>query len=78
MPTLLLEGPYRFYFFSHENNEPPHVHVDRDLNSVKFWLDPISVSRNIGFNSKELNNIYRIIVKNQDKFLEKWNEYFSL
>lgn len=29
MPTVLRSGPYRVYFFSHDPNEPPHVHVDR-------------------------------------------------
>ncbi|MBM2815320.1 MAG: hypothetical protein HW421_2082 [Ignavibacteria bacterium] len=77
MPTLLIEGPYRFYFYSHENNEPPHVHVDRDMLSVKFWLEPIALSKNIGFSAKELNKIYAIIVNHQEQFLEKWNEYFE-
>jgi hypothetical protein len=36
MPTVLRDGPYRFYFYSHEPNEPPHVHVDRDDRSAKF------------------------------------------
>ena len=40
MPTVLRSGPYRFYFYSHEPNEPPHIHVDRDDLSAKFWLDP--------------------------------------
>ncbi|HKI37036.1 MAG TPA: DUF4160 domain-containing protein [Gemmataceae bacterium] len=35
MPTILRNGPYRFYFYSHEPNEPPHVHVDRDDLSAK-------------------------------------------
>jgi len=30
MPTILRSGPYRVYFYSHEPNEPPHVHVDRE------------------------------------------------
>ncbi len=30
MPTILRIGPYRFYFYSHEPNEPPHVHIDRE------------------------------------------------
>ena len=28
MPTVLRIAGYRFYFYSHEPNEPPHVHVD--------------------------------------------------
>jgi hypothetical protein len=42
-------GPYRFYFWSHELNEPPHIHVDREKFSAKFWLQPVSLARNLGF-----------------------------
>jgi len=35
------------YFFSHEPNEPPHVHVDRDDQSAKFWLKPIGLAQKI-------------------------------
>jgi hypothetical protein len=38
MPTVLRSGPYRVYFYSHESNEPAHVHIDRDQASCKFWL----------------------------------------
>jgi len=48
MPTILRSGPYRLYFYSHEPNEPPHVHVDRDDLSAKFWLDPVTLARNSG------------------------------
>jgi hypothetical protein len=57
MPTLLRIGPYRFYFWSHELNEPPHVHVDRDDSSAKFWLEPISLARNHGFRAHELRQV---------------------
>lgn len=36
LPTVLRVGPYRFYFYSHEPNEPPHVHIDRDGFSANF------------------------------------------
>jgi Domain of unknown function (DUF4160) len=39
MQTVLRIGPYRFYFYSHEPNEPPHIHVDRDDMTAKYWLD---------------------------------------
>src|SRR6266851_10017378 len=50
MPTVLRIGPYRIYFVSHDLNEPPHVHVDRDDQSAKFWLAPVALARNLGFN----------------------------
>ena len=42
------------YFHSHEPNEPPHVHVDRDDQSAKFWLSPVALARNLGFSPVEL------------------------
>jgi hypothetical protein len=77
MPTVLRSGPYRFYFYSHEPNEPPHVHVDRDDLSAKFWLDPIALARNFGFNARELGVLYGIIVKHQQQLLEAWHGYFG-
>ncbi|HUK89253.1 MAG TPA: DUF4160 domain-containing protein [Blastocatellia bacterium] len=50
-------GPYRFYFFSHQPKAPPHIHVDRDASSAKFWLDPMGLARNLGFNARELNRL---------------------
>jgi hypothetical protein len=41
MPTVLRLGPFRFYFYSHEPNEPPHVHVDRGDATIKIWLKPV-------------------------------------
>ena len=64
------------YFFSHDLNEPAHVHVDRDDQSAKFWLAPIAVARNLGFSAVELRRIQRVLTQNQPQLLEAWNEYF--
>lgn len=78
MPTVLRSGPYRFYFYSHEPNEPPHVHVDRDDLSAKFWLSPVGLARNLGFNARELRHIEQIVGNNESVFLEAWNGYFGV
>ena len=54
MPTVLKTGPYRVYFYSHEAHEPPHVHVDRDRQTAKFWLEPVALARNLGYSAGEL------------------------
>jgi len=56
MPTVVRSGPYRFYFYSHEPNEPPHIHVDRDDLSAKFWLSPVQLAGNFGFRAHELRD----------------------
>ena len=77
MPTVLRSGPYRIYFFSHEPNEPPHVHIDRDIQSSKFWLTPVSLARNLGFDAKELRKIESILFENRQQLLEAWHAYFG-
>jgi len=76
-PVVLRSGPYRFYFYSHEPNEPPHVHVDRDEQSAKFWLSPVSLAYNLGFSPKELRKIEAIVTENRQNLLEQWNGYFG-
>lgn len=60
------------YFHSHEPNEPPHVHVDRNDLSAKFWLEPVALARNLGFSPMELRRIQRMIRENEKTLLEKW------
>lgn len=77
MPTVLRIGGYRFYFYSHEPNEPPHIHIDRGNWSAKFWLKPVSLARNIGFSAKELNKLQALVKEHQNQLLEAWYGYFG-
>lgn len=77
MPTVLRSGPYRVYFFSHEPNEPAHVHVDRDDLSAKFWLQPVALVRNFGFPAHELRRIRNLIEEHQASLLEAWNGHIG-
>jgi len=72
MPTVLRSGPYRVYFYSHEPNELPHVHVDRGPESCKFWLSPVALASNLGFRPHELRDIQRLIEKHADDLLQDW------
>jgi hypothetical protein len=77
MPVVLRVGPYAFLFFSNENNEPPHIHVERDDNMAKFWLDPVRNAANHGFRNHELNVILNLVKENRDLFLERWYAHFN-
>ena len=76
-PAVLRTGPYRFYFHGHEPNEPSHVHVDRDDQSAKFWLSPVSLAYNLGLSPRELRKMEAIINDNQKELLEAWHGYFG-
>jgi hypothetical protein len=77
MPTIAIIGPYRFYFWSGDRNEPAHVHVAREAARAKFWLNPVLFDRAAGFSGHELKQIERLVIENAQTWLEKWNEYFA-
>ena len=77
MPTVLILGPYRFFFYSNEYGEPPHIHVERDKAVAKFWLSPVSLVKSRGFAAQELMKLSRLVVQHREKFEERWNEHFA-
>jgi hypothetical protein len=77
MPTVLRIGPYEFYFWSNERQEPPHIHVERDEDEVKFWLAPVSMAANHGFRPHELRKIQRLVEENEALLKEAWDVYFA-
>ena len=56
---------------------PPHVHVDRERFSAKFWLQPVSLARNLGFSAVELRKIMNMLEGHQSELLEAWHGYFG-
>ncbi|MDX2224984.1 MAG: DUF4160 domain-containing protein [Rhodospirillaceae bacterium] len=77
MPTILRDSGYRFYFYSHEPNEPVHVHVEKNDAAAKFWLDPVGLARNMGFAARELNILHGLVRKHRMKLMEAWHAYFG-
>ncbi len=77
MPAVLRSGPYRLYFYSHDGGEPPHIHVDRERSSAKFWLAPVELARNLGFGAVELRRIERLVVEHENSLLDSWHDYFG-
>ena len=77
MPVVLRIRGYRFFFYSLEDREPPHIHVAQAGRYAKFWLDPLTLASNRGFRSHELTVLRELVLENRDWFLEKWNAYFS-
>ncbi len=76
MPTVPdIPGPHRFFFYSFDCQEPPHVHVRRERMVCKFWLIPVVLSANHGFSPQELNRIRAIILDNLNRILEAWYDH---
>lgn len=76
MPTLLRMGGFRIYITSHDIGEPPHVHVDHQGSSAKFWLKPVRLAHAIGYSARELRAIERLVTENETILLKGWHDYF--
>jgi len=77
-PTILLIGKYRFFFNSREEMRK-HVHVSTSDGTAKIWLEPvISLCDFYNLSSRELTEIIKIVEKNNDTFIEKWNRHFGM
>ena len=77
MPTILHTGPFRFFFYSNESGEPPHIHIQKDRKLAKFWLNPVSLAGSTRFSAVELRKLEKLVTENQQTLMEAWNEYFS-
>ncbi len=77
MPTVLRIEAYRLFFYANDRDEPEHVHVERDDNVAKFWLDPVRLERSGGFSRSELRLIQGIVKEHQRELLEAWHDYFQ-
>ena len=76
MPRIRgIPGPYRFFFTSFDCSEPPHLHVEREDKTCKFWLQPLGIARSHGFNARELNRIRRLIAHHMPVILIAWYEH---
>lgn len=77
MPTVLRSGPYRFFFFAGDRDEPQHIHVERDDRIAKFWLDPVRLQSSGGFSRIEIARIERLVRNHLVVLREAWDEYFG-
>lgn len=77
MPTVLLWGPYRAFFYSNEGNEPAHIRVRSGDSEAKFWLHDLSVAVNAGFPSPEIGDIIRYLRSHREELLGAWHEHFG-
>jgi Domain of unknown function (DUF4160) len=77
MPTLIRINGFRFFFYSNENNEPPHVHIEKGEGNAKVWLEPFEPVYFYNFTSKEETYILDQVAINIEHFKKLWNEYFN-
>ncbi len=76
MPEIFRSHGYRFFFYSNEGNEPPHVHVEHAGGNAKFWLNPTSLAWSKNMKAQELRSATEMIEDNWDEVMRAWrNEH---
>jgi hypothetical protein len=76
-PTVLRIGPYRFFFYSGDRDEPAHIHIEHGDQVAKFWLDPVRIQNSGGFNRREINQLGKLVEEHQAQLLRSWGEFFN-
>lgn len=77
MPEAMRVRGYRFFFFSRENAEPRHIHVQQAERYAKFWLEPIELAESRGFRSAELRELHNLIEEHRELLIVAWDEHFN-
>lgn len=77
MPTILRLLGFRFFFYSNEGNEPPHIHVEKGEGQGKYWLSPVEEAYMKNFNTADKRKVKKIVKDHQEQFKTAWYEYFG-
>ena len=76
-PIFKNENGYRFSVFSNEESRM-HVHVFKQSNSAKVWLEPIvELAENKGFSQKEMKKTLLIVKQNEENFKAKYRAHIG-
>ena len=77
MPTILKVAGFRFFFYSLEGHEPPHIHIEQGDSVAKYWLEPVRLANSYGFRSQQLNRLRLLVIEHRKTFQEAWNAHFG-
>ena len=54
-----------------------HVHVARDRDVAKFWLEPVRLHWSGGFRRAEINRISNLVEEHLEEIIEAWHGHFG-
>jgi len=55
-----------------------HVHIECPDGEAKFWIEPIaSLATYYKLNTKQLNEIQKIVEKRKDEISQEWQRHFG-
>lgn len=77
MPTIDNRNGFRFFFYSNEGSEPPHVHIIGHGGEAKIWLQTCEIAWFCNLSPAHLRWIKSYTKRNMVLYLERWNERFK-
>jgi hypothetical protein len=75
LPKVFDKEGFKFFFYTDEGNEPPHVHVSRQGEEAKFWISPVRFASNDGLSAKELAKARKLVIQHEQQLKDKWDEH---
>lgn len=81
MPTLnkilgLPPKPFILFFYSNENKEPPHIHVEHTQGGeCKIWLEDLRVARNWGMPAHQEKEALRLVTEYKETLLTMYRAH---
>jgi len=80
MPKVFVYKGYKFFFYANEGMplEQCHIHVRKGESNAKFWIEPeVMIASSYSISGKELNEIRKIIIENQELIRKAWHDFFK-
>ncbi len=78
MPTILRQSGWRFFFYSNEGNEPPHIHCRKAGKECKYWIGTgyYDIREDYAFDlsPRDKRQIRKIIFAHLDYIMEQWDK----
>jgi hypothetical protein len=78
VPTVLHEHGFRFYFWSNERNEPPHIHARSGDAYAKVWLGPpVALAESRDCSARQVRVVLEVVGENRAMMEQAWHDYFG-
>lgn len=75
VPTVFRKNGFRYFFYSGEGNEPPHIHVIGRGGEMKIWLNSLEISRSFNLAASDQKEAFLIAKENVRMFLDAWRKF---
>jgi hypothetical protein len=76
-PTVFRDGPFRFFFFSREE-ERLHIHIQSVDGEAKVWIEPeIELARNYQLSDQDLGRVLQLVIEHEQEIRDAWRRHFN-